>query len=118
MACVPGSADIFFRPLPSRPILERGEVYPVLLLIDPDDSLMHPERSAVGGYNRPIAFRHLINERPVRGIAIEVHEAIALRGPEEVTVFKEIQVVVHVDPRGVSLGEHSLHVIAVAIAEV
>src|ERR1700728_1309748 len=61
-----------------RTILERGEVDPVLRLIDPHHRLTHPIGSAERRDHGPFPFGYLVDQRSVRRKAIEVHEAIAL----------------------------------------
>src|ERR1700734_3351217 len=96
-------------------ILERSEVDPVLCLIDPDHRLAHPIGPSKRRNHGPFPFGHLVDQGSVCCIAIEVHEAIALRRPEEVTVTQKIQVVVYIDPLRVSLREQPPHLCPLAI---
>ena len=50
----------------------------------------------------------LVGEGAVHAVAVEVHEAIAFGGPEEVSIRFKVEVVGDVDPGGVVLGEHGL----------
>src|SRR3982751_3164098 len=82
-----------------RRSLKRGEVDPVVFLVDADDRLVNPERNSTSARERPLPFRDLILERPIRPIAVEVHESVPFGRPYKVlTVRVEVEVVIHVYP--------------------
>src|ERR1043166_3342569 len=91
-----------------RRLLERGEINPTILFIDADDRLAHPERHATRACERPLSFSHLILERAVYAIAIQMHVTESFGWPKKVLpVVEEVQVVSHVHPTGIRLGEQT-----------
>src|ERR1043165_148193 len=90
-----------------RRLFERGEINPTVLFINADDRLPHPERHATRARERPLSFSHLILERAVHAVAIQMHVTVSFGWPKKVLpVVEEVQVVSHVHPTGISLGEH------------
>ena len=91
-----------------RRLLERHEVHPAFALIDACHGLSHPEHRFVRGSHRPVAACHLVDQGAVECVAVQVHVAVALGGPEELTAGRqEPQVVGHIDPRRIALGQNA-----------
>src|ERR1043165_1592095 len=102
-----------------RRLLERSEINPTIFFIDADDRLAHPERYATRACERPLSLSHLIFERDVHAIAIQMHEAVSFGWPKKVLpVVEEIQVVRHVHPTGIRLGEQTCSTPGFAIGNI
>src|SRR5688572_22526867 len=98
---------------------ERGEVDPIIFLIHTNQCLFHPESNSAGAGECPLAFRHLIDERTVHSISIEMHVAIPLRRPKEMTpVAVEVQIVGHVHPTRIRLGKDTSGGAVLAVGKV
>src|SRR5262245_13320685 len=92
----------------NRRPLERGEVNPIILFIDAHQCLADPKGNATGARQGPGTFRHLIYQRSVQPVTVEVHVAIALRWPEEMfAITKEEKIIRHIHPTGISFGEYA-----------
>src|SRR5689334_21034731 len=97
-------------------LFERGEVDPVVPFVDADERLFHPERDAARTRESPASLSDLVFECAVQAIAVEMHVAIALGGPEKMlTVIEEVEIVGHVHPTGIRLGEYASGAAGLAI---
>src|SRR5262245_66659581 len=88
--------------------LECCEVNPIILFINTNECLTNPKRNTARACQCPRAFRHLILQRAIDSIAIEMHVTRTLRWPQKMlSVTEEIKIVRHVHPTGIGFGENA-----------
>ncbi len=110
--------DAVEMPLDGR-VLESREINPVALFVDADHRASQPRDNSARGGKRPISLCDLVDQSAVHPVAIEMHVAVALRGPEEMlSVLHEIEVIAGVDPAGISFTQHATRSAGFGVGEV
>ena len=101
-----------------RRLLERREVDEAARVVHRRDRPQRGRGEAAGSAHRPRALRHRVQQRPVRGVAVEVRVAVALGGPQEALPALEELQVVRVHPARVRLAQDASRLPARAVHEV